>query len=370
MLNKSMHDRSGRDKTFLIMAGGTGGHVYPALATASKLMQQKDNVVWLGSVGGMEETVVKNAGIQFYGISVKGVRGKGLVSKLLSPIRILWAIVQALKVIMKVKPDVVLGMGGFASGPGGFAARILGKPLLVHEQNAVAGMTNRILAKFATKVMTAFPGAFKERVEVNQTGNPLREAIIDIYYQPQVAIPQNRRIKLLVLGGSLGAMGLNLGVPAAIAKLDKDLQPEIWHQTGKNKEKETEDSYRSHVVDAKISAYIDDMAMAYQWADLVICRAGALTISELCITGLGAILVPYPYAVDDHQTKNALSMVTSGAAWLLPQSDLNPDTLAEILKPLLTKRERIYILSEAAHKLGQPDATDKVVAECRSACYA
>jgi len=375
MFNKKELDRKGlekssRDKTFLIMAGGTGGHVYPALATATKLMQGHDKVVWLGSVGGMEESVVKNAGIPFYGISVKGVRGKGMLSKLLSPIRIAWAILQALKVVIAVKPDAVLGMGGFASGPGGFAAKILGKPLLIHEQNAVAGMTNRILAKFSTKVMTAFPGAFSEDVPVKQTGNPLREQIIDIYYQPQISIEKELRIKLLVLGGSLGAMGLNLGVPAAISKIESGLQPEIWHQTGKNKVEETQEAYQTHGVEAKISAFISDMAEAYQWADFVICRAGALTISELCITGLGAILVPYPYAVDDHQTKNAMSMVKSGAAWILPQRDLNPETLAEILKPLLSKRERISILSEAAHKLGKPDATQKVVAECRSACYA
>jgi len=205
---------------------------------------------------------------------------------------------------------------------------------------------------------------------VKQTGNPLREQIIDIYYQPQISIEKELRIKLLVLGGSLGAMGLNLGVPAAISKIESGLQPEIWHQTGKNKVEETQEAYQTHGVEAKISAFISDMAEAYQWADFVICRAGALTISELCITGLGAILVPYPYAVDDHQTKNAMSMVKSGAAWILPQRDLNPETLAEILKPLLSKRERISILSEAAHKLGQPDATQKVVAECRSACYA
>ncbi|MFT7372006.1 MAG: UDP-N-acetylglucosamine--N-acetylmuramyl-(pentapeptide) pyrophosphoryl-undecaprenol N-acetylglucosamine transferase [Oleiphilaceae bacterium] len=365
-----MPDHQTRDKTFLIMAGGTGGHVYPALATATKLMQQKDRVVWLGSVGGMEEHVVKAAGIAFHGISVKGVRGKGLFKKLLSPVSVLWAVIQALIVISKVKPDAVLGMGGFASGPGGIAARILGKPLIIHEQNAVAGMTNRILSKFATTVMTAFPGVFSEAVKVKQTGNPLRESIIDMYYQPRANVPKDRKINLLILGGSLGAQGLNQVVPAALAKVDESIRPKIWHQTGKNKAQETETAYKSLNVEVKISEFIGDMANAYQWADFVICRAGALTISELCTVGLGAILVPYPFAVDDHQTKNAMSMTESGAAWLLPQKDVTPESLAEILTPLLSKRERISILSEAAHKLGQPDATDKVVAECRSACYA
>ncbi|MFT6121968.1 MAG: UDP-N-acetylglucosamine--N-acetylmuramyl-(pentapeptide) pyrophosphoryl-undecaprenol N-acetylglucosamine transferase [Oleiphilaceae bacterium] len=365
-----MSDLSTRDKTFLIMAGGTGGHVYPALATATKLMQDKDKVVWLGSVGGMEERIVKDAGITFHGISVKGVRGKGLAKKLLSPVIVFWAVIQALIVINKVKPDAVLGMGGFASGPGGVAARLLGKPLIIHEQNAVAGMTNRILSKFATTVMTAFSGAFPDTVNVKQTGNPLRESIIDIYYQPRIEIPKDRKINLLILGGSLGAQGLNQKVPVALAKVDSSIRPNIWHQTGKSKAQETEAIYEKDNVKVKVSDFITDMAEAYQWADFVICRAGALTISELCTVGLGAILVPYPFAVDDHQTKNALAMVDSGAAWVLPQSDLTAESLAEILTPLLSKRERISILSEAAHKLGQPDATDKVVAECRSACYA
>lgn len=365
-----MPDQNSRDKTFLIMAGGTGGHVYPALATATKLLEANDKVVWLGSAGGMEEHVVKTAGIEFHGISVKGVRGKGLVSKLLSPIRIIWAVLQAISVIRSVKPNAVLGMGGFASGPGGIAAKLLGRPLIIHEQNAVAGMTNRILSKFATKVLTAFPGAFSNDVSVKQTGNPLREPIINIYYQPQREMTKDRKINLLVLGGSLGALGLNQGVPAALAKVDESIRPNVWHQTGKNKSIETKATYKDLKLEANITEFIGDMAEAYNWADFVICRAGALTISELCTVGLGAILVPYPFAVDDHQTKNASSMAESGAAWLLPQKDLTPESLSEILTPLLSKRERISILSEAAHKLGQPDATEKVVAECRSACYA
>lgn len=365
-----MPDIKSRDKTFLIMAGGTGGHVYPALATATKLIQQKDKVIWLGSVGGMEEQVVSAAGIRFYGVSVKGVRGKGVLKKVLAPISVIWAVIQALQIIVKVKPDVVLGMGGFASGPGGLAARLLGKPLVIHEQNAAAGMTNRILSKFATTVMTAFPGAFSDDVTVKQTGNPLREAIVDIYYQPKVDIPRHRKINLLILGGSLGAQGLNLGVPAALAKVEESLRPNVWHQTGKNKAAEAKSAYQDLNADVKVSEFITDMAEAYRWADFVICRAGALTISELCTVGLGAILVPYPFAVDDHQTKNAKSMSEAGAAWLLPQQELTAVSLAEILTPLLSKRERISILSEAAHKLGQPDATEKVVAECRSACYA
>jgi len=359
-----------RDKTFLVMAGGTGGHVYPALATAIKLMERNDKVVWLGSIGGMEEEVVKKVGIPFYGLSVSGVRGKSLLNKVAAPFRIAYAIFQAIKVIHKIKPDAVLGMGGFASGPGGFAARLMGKPLLIHEQNAVAGLTNRILAKVATSVMSAFPEAFSSDVKTKLFGNPLRDEICDLYYQSRPKLMKDRNIRLLVLGGSLGAASLNEIIPASIGLLNEETRPEVWHQTGRNKSDGVKDRYHQAGVEVKVSEFIVDMAEAYKWADFVICRAGALTISELCIAGLGAILVPYPYAVDDHQTLNASVMTKSGAAWLLPQSDLNAKTLAEMLMPLLTKRERISILSEAAHKLAKADATEKVVHECRRVCYA
>ena len=214
-----------RDKTFLIMAGGTGGHVFPALATALRLLEQKDKVVWLGSVGGMEERVVEASGIEFRGISVKGVRGKGLVTQVLAPFRVFYAVLQAIGIILQVKPDAVLGMGGFASGPGGLAARLLGKPLLIHEQNAVAGLTNRLLAKVATSVMTAFPRAFTEGINVKHTGNPLREEINALYYEPIKGIGSGRKVRLLVLGGSLGAARLNESIPAAVSHLDSSIRP-------------------------------------------------------------------------------------------------------------------------------------------------
>lgn len=358
------------DKTFLIMAGGTGGHIYPAMATARMLQQQHDSIVWLGSDGGMEERIVSEAAIPFHGISIKGVRGNGWQTKLFAPFRLLWAVLQSLVVIYKVKPDCVLGMGGFASGPGGLAAKMLGKPLLIHEQNAVAGLTNRILSYIADSVMTAFPAAFPARVTAKQTGNPLRQEICDIYYRPRQPIPDDRGIRVLVLGGSLGAARLNECIPESIAMLDPSIRPEMWHQTGANHDQETSKRYRQHHLEARVSAYIEDMGEAYQWADFVICRAGALTVSELCVVGLGAILVPYPYAVDDHQTRNANFMVSAGAAWLLPQSELQPSTLAEILRPLLSKRDRINQLSRSAHDLGRPEATEKVAEECRRICYA
>jgi UDP-N-acetylglucosamine--N-acetylmuramyl-(pentapeptide) pyrophosphoryl-undecaprenol N-acetylglucosamine transferase len=359
-----------RDKTFLVMAGGTGGHVFPALATAKKLMSRNDKVVWLGSIGGMEEQVVKQAGIPFHGISVSGVRGKGLFSKLMAPLKILNAVIQALRVLKKTKPDAVLGMGGFASGPGGLAAKILGKPLLVHEQNAVAGMTNKVLAKMADTVMSAFPEAFEDTSKVVLTGNPLRDEICELFYAVKEEISTSRRLRVLVLGGSLGAAKLNEVVPGAMGSLGESIRPEIWHQTGRNKSEGVSTHYKQSKVEARVSEFIDDMAEAYKWADFVICRAGALTISELCVAGLGAILVPYPYAVDDHQTLNAEYMTKGGAAWLLDQSDLNEAMLSEILLPLFSKPERISILSEAAKKLAKADATEIVASECRRVCYA
>ena len=363
------------NKTFLIMAGGTGGHVYPALAIAKKLQEQQDQVFWLGSIGGMEQRVVTASGIAFFGISIKGVRGKGWLSKLRAPIQIARALFQAIRILRQVKPDCVIGMGGFASGPGGLAAKLLGKPLVIHEQNAVAGMTNRLLAHFANSVVEAFPGSFPRSVRTKQLGNPLREEIGQLYYQarndqPRNDIPADRPVQLLVLGGSLGAARLNECVPAAVAQLEPTIRPRIWHQTGNGHDQATQAYYQHYDVQAKVSAYLDNMAEAYQWADLVISRAGALTISELCAVGLGAILVPYPHAVDDHQTRNARTMEQAGAAWLLPQPNLEPTTLAEILKTLLEKRERIAILAQAARKLGQPDATERVAAECRRVCYA
>ncbi len=358
-----------RDKTFLVMAGGTGGHIYPALATAEDLRARQDKVCWLGSQHGMEERIAERAGIPFYGLEIKGIRGNGLWRKLKAPLQIVRALLQARKVMKEVKPDCVLGMGGFASGPGGIAAKWMGIPLVIHEQNAVAGMTNRLLANIASRVLTAFPDAFAENVEAKMVGNPLRSGICELYYRPRKQPITGRSVRLLVLGGSLGAASLNTCVPEAIAMLPEELRPEIRHQAGKGKEEAARQSYCDAGIKAEVSAFIEAMDEAYCWADFVICRAGALTIAELCVVGLGAILVPYPYAVDDHQTLNARWMEQAGAAWLLPQSKLEPETLAEVLKPLLVKPERISLLAEAAHKLGRPAATEHVADECRSVCY-
>jgi len=359
-----------RDKTLMIMAGGTGGHVFPALAVAQVFMERQEKVVWLGAIGGMEEGIISKTAIPFYGIAVKGFRGKGLLKQLFAPFKMLSALLQAVSILHKVRPDAVLGMGGFASGPGGLAARILGIPLLIHEQNSVAGMTNKILSKLAKTVMTAFPNAFEASVKVKLLGNPLRAEIMRLFYEQKRAANDQNKLHLLILGGSLGAQSLNETLPDALQLMRQELRPAIWHQTGKAKDTPVKAAYEAHGIDAKVTEFITDMAEAYRWADFVICRAGALTISELCVAGLGAILIPYPFAVDDHQTKNAEFMVEGGAAWLLPQSELRPEVLAEMLSPLFAKRERIAILSEAARKLAKVDATERVSDECRRVCYA
>lgn len=356
--------------TYLVMAGGTGGHVYPALATARLLEADGAKLVWMGSQGGMEQGVVTREGIEFRGLSISGLRGKGLKHLALAPFRLLLAVYQAIQVLREVQPDCVLGMGGFASGPGGIAARLLGKPLVIHEQNAIAGMTNRYLAKVANRVLQAFPGAFEANDKVAVTGNPIRAEIAKLYYAADKSVSSQRRVRVLVMGGSLGAQTLNECLPQALAAIDSELRPELMHQTGKNKFASTQTHYQQAGVEVDLREYIEDMSAAYEWADFVICRAGALTVSELCAVGLGAILVPYPYAVDDHQTANAQQMEQAGAAWIVQQSELNPETLADILLPLLRKPKRIEKLAQAARKLAQPDAAEKVASVCRSQCYA
>lgn len=356
-------------RTFLIMAGGTGGHVFPALATARKLQQKGGEVVWLGSKGGFEERVIAEEGIPFFGLSISGLRGKGLATLLLAPIKLLMALYQASAVLVKVKPACVLGMGGFASGPGGVAAWIFRKPLVIHEQNAVAGMTNRVLSRLAAAVFEAFPNSFANGLDTEVVGNPVRDDILRLNYEHELVSTEtfaNRKLRVLVVGGSLGALKLNEVLPEALSNIDKDLRPEVRHQTGRGKLDATLSEYKAYDVDADVSEFIKDMASAYSWADLVICRAGALTVSELCAAGVGAILVPYPFAVDDHQTMNAKVMVDGGAAWLAPQSELTADALTEMLRPLLEKPERIARLANAAHKLAKPYAADRVAQACWS----
>ncbi|MEH6649342.1 MAG: undecaprenyldiphospho-muramoylpentapeptide beta-N-acetylglucosaminyltransferase [Motiliproteus sp.] len=358
---------SGAMKTILVMAGGTGGHVFPALATAKELQQQGCHIEWLGSQRGIENRLVPAADIKLHSISVTGLRGKGRLSLLLAPFKLLRALWQAFVVVRQVNPDAVLGMGGFASGPGGLAAWLLRKPLLVHEQNAVPGMTNKILARFSRTVMEAFPGAFGGAVKTLATGNPVRSDIAALE-QPQVRYrSRNGALRLLVVGGSLGAQAINQCVPQALALIDEAERPEIWHQAGANNIDAALQGYAEAAVAARVEPFIDDMQAAYGWADLVLCRAGALTISELAMAGVASVLVPYPFAVDDHQTANARFLSDQQAAVLLPQSEMNPQRLLQVFEQLLPQtgdRESLVAMAQRARALAAPDATRRVAQQC------
>ncbi len=356
-----------RPKTFLVMAGGTGGHVFPALACARALQAQGFNVHWLGSERGMERELVGRAGLPMSLISVEGLRGKGKLALLGAPFKLSLAIAQALAVVRKVQPDCVLGMGGFATGPGGFAAWLLRRPLVIHEQNAIAGYTNRILAKFASVVLEAFPGSFGGGVATHCTGNPVREDIAALE-EPGVRLGQHQGpVRLLVLGGSRGAAAINEAVPKALALLPEALRPAVIHQAGQGLYEATLRAYETAGVAGDVRPFIDDMKAVYEVADLVVCRAGALTLAELCCAGLGAVLIPYPHAVDDHQTANARYLADNQAAVLMPQTELTPEALAATLGTLLADRQRLISMAQAARRLAQPAATQVVVQECLEA---
>ncbi len=359
----------------LIMAGGTGGHVFPALAVAKKLEEQGFDIVWLGTKTGLEARLVPPFGFAIEWITVSGLRGKGLMSWLAAPVRIIKALFQSLRVIQKCKPDMVLGMGGFVSGPGGLASWMLGKPLLIHEQNAIAGLTNRCLAPLAKRVLQAFPGAFADAKKVSVVGNPVRDEIINLIAVPKVEHNGLKKLKVLVVGGSLGAQIFNDTVPKAIAGMKGCDQPEIWHQAGARNIENALANYKKYEVDAKVEAFIDDMAAAYHWADVVLCRAGALTVSELAVVGLPSILVPYPYAVDDHQTYNAKFLADAGAAILVPQSALTVHYLAELFADLSASSDNnnrgktLQKMVSATARVARPDATCNVVKACMAVLH-
>ncbi len=356
-------------RRFLLMAGGTGGHVFPALATARRLEELGHEVHWLGSAGGMEERLIGETGIPLAVISVSGLRGKGKLALLLAPFRLVRALGQAFTIVRRIRPDCVIGMGGFVTGPGGVAAWLSRKPLLIHEQNAVAGMTNRILTRFAETVMEAFPGSFGSDVITRCTGNPVRTDVAGLPEPDRRMAGRTGPVRVLVIGGSLGAQAINEKMPAAVARLAEGDRPEIRHQCGERNQDAALAAYEAAGVRASVEPFIDDMADAYGWADLVVCRAGALTVSELCAAGVGALLVPFPHAVDDHQTRNAGYMVKAGAAILMPQHKLTEDLLAETLGDLAGDRERIVDMACAARTLARPDATERVVNYCLEAAH-
>jgi len=349
-------------RPILIMAGGTGGHVFPALAVADELRARGVPVIWLGTQAGIEARLVPQAGYPIEWLSISGWRGKGIVNTLLAPARLLVACYQALLVLLKRKPCAVLGMGGFASGPGGLMAWLLRKPLLIHEQNAVAGLTNRLLSIVASEVMEAFPGALGKNA--HYVGNPVRKDIIDLPTPEKRLASHDGALRVLVIGGSLGAVRLNELVPEAVSKIEPAARPEVWHQTGLKNHGDAQALYEKFNVEARVDAFVDDMAAAYAWADLVICRAGAMTVFELAAAGVASILVPYPHAVDDHQTMNAEYLERVGAAIVRQQNDMDAEWLKLTMIELMQHRDRILSMAKSARSQAKPNASNEVAERC------
>jgi UDP-N-acetylglucosamine--N-acetylmuramyl-(pentapeptide) pyrophosphoryl-undecaprenol N-acetylglucosamine transferase len=324
-------------------------------------------VVWLGSPNGMEARLIPETGIPISWMRISGLRGKGLLNWLAAPFRLLFAMGQALRALRHYRPRVVLGMGGFVAGPGGAMAALMRIPLVIHEQNSVAGLTNRLLSRVASRVLQAFPGSFGPDREALTVGNPVRPEISAVPVPKERHRSSGDKLRVLVIGGSLGAQAFNELVPEAIAALDESERPEIWHQAGEKKIEDARALYRRAAVEARVEPFIADMASAYGWADLVICRAGALTVSELAAAGVASILIPYPFAVDDHQTGNARYLSDAGAAILMPQETMTPRSLAECLIELARDRERLISMAGKARSLARPDATRQVADICLQA---
>lgn len=345
----------------LIMAGGTGGHVFPALACAREFQARGYTVHWLGTPRGIENELVPAAGLQLHLINVTGLRGKGRLSLLKAPFMLFKALLQARRVVRELNPVCVVGFGGYVTGPGGLAARLGGVPLIIHEQNAVAGTANRSLASFAARVCEAFPQTFAASAKRRTTGNPVRAELF--FETPRQALA-GRKPRLLVLGGSLGAEPLNKLLPEALAQVPVQLRPEVFHQAGRHHDEVTTERYRAAGVEAQVAPFIKDMAQAYGWADLVVCRAGALTISELAAAGLPSLLVPLPHAIDDHQSRNAEYLAREGAAFVLPQATTGAAEMAARLKEVLMQPEQLKRMATTARQLAKPDATNTVVDVC------
>lgn len=348
-------------KPIVIMAGGTGGHVFPALAVAEYLCKRGEIIVWLGTRSGIESSVVPESGFAMEWLSIQGLRGKGVITLLSAPFKLLIACWQAYRILSRWQPKAVLGMGGFVSGPGGLMAWLMRIPLIVHEQNSVIGLTNRLLTRIAGQSYFAFPDLAKNRLRSACIGNPVREALFKLE-SPVIRLTArlHERMNVLVIGGSLGAARLNATVPEAIARIEPSLRPHIKHQCGRQHWQACQQYYGNAGVKAEVLAFIDDMASVYAWADLVICRAGALTITELAAVGLASILIPYPYAVDDHQYHNARFLEANDAAWILQESALNANSLAALIQNCQQDRSALIRLSNNAQVLAKTDATKQL----------
>ena len=346
-------------KTALIMAGGTGGHIFPGLAVAEELRARGWRVHWLGAPGSMESRIVPQHGFPLELIDFSGVRGKGLATLALLPLRLLRAFWQALQVVRRVKPDVVVGLGGYITFPGGMMGVLCGKPLVLHEQNSVAGMANKVLAGVADRVFTAFPGVLKKAQWV---GNPLRAAFTRQAAPSERFVGRTGPLRLLVVGGSLGAQALNDIVPRALALIPAENRPVVTHQSGATQIDTLRANYQAAGVQAELTPFIDDTASAFAAADIIVCRAGASTVTEIAAVGAAAVFVPIPFAVDDHQTTNARFLVSAGGGWLVQQSDLTPEGLAKML--LNSERTALVDIAEKAKNMQKINATREVVAAC------
>lgn len=345
------------NKTIMIAAGGTGGHVVPALSVARELRQQGYEVVWLGTQAGIESRLVPAADIEIEWMAVSGLRGKGWQAWLAAPFKLMRACWQAGRAVLRRKPQVLLGMGGFVAGPGGLMAKLLGKKLVIHEQNAIAGTTNRLLARLADVVLAAMPSAFDDDRAALCVGNPVNDALNEIPDPRERLARMGSDFRVLVIGGSQGAGVFNEVVPAAAQELGNI---QLWHQTGRAGVESTQAAYDAVGVEARVVAFIDDMAEAYAWADLVVSRAGAMSVAELSASGSASVLVPYPFAVDDHQTANCTAMVREGAALLVPQPRFDAELLSKLFTDLRNDRERLMTMACAARRLAKPDAVREV----------
>jgi UDP-N-acetylglucosamine--N-acetylmuramyl-(pentapeptide) pyrophosphoryl-undecaprenol N-acetylglucosamine transferase len=354
----STSTKTAAPRPVMIMAGGTGGHIFPGLAVAKVLRERGVPVTWLGAEGAMETRLVPPQGIHVDTLSIGGLRGKGKLALIAAPVRVMRAVRAAGFLLRDRQPRAVIAFGGFASGPGGIAARLMGLPLLVHEQNRAPGLTNRVLAKIARRLLTGFPGSFAQREEA--VGNPVRAEIAAIAPPAQRLVGREGPLRLLVLGGSQGARALNNAVPQALAALAGTVAVEVRHQCGEKLHAEAQDAYQQAGVQASLEPFIADMAQAFAWADLVVCRAGASTLAELCAVGVGSVLVPFAAAVDDHQTRNAEYLVERGAAVLLKQDDTLAVNLQGALRELSNNPGQRMAMAQAARALAKVDAAERI----------
>ncbi|MDW3096309.1 MAG: undecaprenyldiphospho-muramoylpentapeptide beta-N-acetylglucosaminyltransferase [Gammaproteobacteria bacterium] len=351
----------------MILAGGTGGHVFPALAVANELRDRGVPIIWVGTNKGIESRVVPEAGFSLAIMNVQGLRGKGLLQYIRAPLIIIKALFESLSIILKYKPCALLGMGGFVAGPCALIGVLLRKPLIIHEQNAIVGLTNRLLAPLSRIMFTGFPIQYNKQ-NLEYCGNPVRSKFMEIANPEQRMVDRSASKRLLIVGGSQGAVSLNKFIPQALEIISSSIRIEVWHQTGANRQEFVLENYQKNNLQARVDEFIDDIDQAYAWADLIVCRSGAITLAEVAAVGLGAVLIPYPYAVDDHQTANAQSYVDAGAAKLISEIEMTAEKLAETLQILLGDSQKLMDMACAAKKLGQSNASKRVADECMSAC--